>query len=320
MPGHADRLRAAIVGHPAGWHVRRLAETLARAGHAVAIVRWETLSATIEGRGERFGPEAIDAADVVVVRGMPGGSSPGVDQAALHPGPSERLEEVIFRMDVLGRIAARGTAVVNPPAALEAAIDKYLSLARLAAAGLPVPRTIVVQNPAEVTQAWEAFGRDCVVKPLFGSRGRDLDRFTTPDDISRWLAIQAGRGFVAYLQEYVRHPGWDARLLVVGDADFAMRRHAADGDWRTNVSRGGRPEAFAPPRLWLEVARRAATTLGAEIAGVDLAADDQGRPMILEVNAVPGWRAVEAVTAADVAGAVGDHVANRVFTLKNRPS
>jgi len=316
MPGHADRLRVAIVGHPMGWHVRRLAETLARAGHTAAIVPWETLSAVIAGPRERFGPEAIDAADVVVVRGMPGGTTP----AAADSVPSDRLEKVIFRMDVLGRIAARGTPVVNAPAALEAAIDKYLSLARLAAASLPVPRTIVAQNPAEFTQAWEALGRDCVVKPLFGSRGRDLDRFTTPDDISRWLAVRGGRGVVAYLQEYVRHPGWDARLLIVGDAGFAMRRHAPEGDWRTNVSRGGRPEAFDPPRSWLEVARRATTTLGAEIAGVDVAADDQGRPVILEVNAVPGWRALESVTAADVTGAVGRHVANRVFTLKNRPS
>jgi RimK family alpha-L-glutamate ligase len=316
MPGHADRLRAAIVGHPTGWHVRRLAETLTRAGHAATIVPWDTLSATIAGSEERFGPAGIDTADVVVVRGMPG----GIASAAVDPGPADRLEEVIFGMDVLGRIAARGTPVINAPTALEAAIDKYLSLARLGAAGLPVPRTIVAQNAAEVTQAWEALGRDCVVKPLFGSRGRDIERFTGPADIARWLAARIGRRFVAYLQEYVRHPGWDARLLVVGDTDFAMRRHAPDGDWRTNVSRGGRPEAFAPPASWVELARQAAATLGAEIGGVDLAGDDQGRVVVLEVNAVPGWRALEAVTAVDVTGAVGLHVANRVFSGKNRPS
>jgi len=316
MPRHADRLRAAIVGHPVGWHVRRLAETLTRAGHVATIIPWETLSATIAGGEEHFGPAGIDTADVVVVRGMPGGMAP----AAADSGPADRLEEVIFRMDVLGRIAARGTPVINAPGALEAAIDKYLSLARLAAAGLPVPRTIVVQNAAAVTRAWEDLGRDCVVKPLFGSRGRDLERLTGPADIARWLAARAGRRFVAYLQEYVRHPGWDARLLVVGDTDFAMRRHAPDGDWRTNVSRGGRPEAFAPPAAWVELARQAAATLGADIAGVDLAGDDQGRVVILEVNAVPGWRALEAATAADVTGAVGLHVANRVFHGKNRPS
>lgn len=318
MPGHADRLRAAIVGQPTGWHVRRLATALAHAGHAVEVVPWQTLSAMITEGSERFGPEEIDAADVVVVRGMPGAAPPAVDGPPADPGPDGRLEEVIFRMDVLGRIAARGTPVINSPAALEAAIDKYLSLARLGAAGLPVPRTLVAQTPADVTRAWERLGGDCVVKPLFGSRGRDLERLRGPDQVADWLAARAGRRLVAYLQEYVDHPGWDARLLTVGDASFAMRRHASAGDWRTNVSRGGRPEAFMPPAAWEDLARHAAQVLGAEVAGVDLAEDARGRVVILEVNAVPGWRALESVTAADISAAVGHHVMKRAGALKKR--
>jgi len=339
MPRTASPLRVALLGQPQGWHVRRLAAALARHGHSAAVVGWEELAAEIDGAGARFHPAAVDTADVVVVRGMPGASAPvaGVGDTdrgmlaaggmprqpacnmprqpavSLPTGPPvfDRLERVIFRMDLLARLAARGTAVVNTPAALEAAIDKYLSLARLAAAGLPIPRTIVAQGSEAALQAWRTLGGDCVVKPLFGSRGRDIQRLTREDEVAAWFAFPGAPDRVIYLQEFVRHPGWDARLLVVGDATFSMRRRAPAGDWRTNVSRGGRPEPCELPAEWVAVGRRAATILEAEIAGVDLVSDDRGHFHILEVNAVPGWRALESVTGADVTGTVARYLENR---------
>ena len=84
-----------------------------------------------------------------------------------------------------------------------------------------------------------------------------------------------------------------------------MRRHAPPGEWRTNVSLGGRAE---PCRLDAEAERlalAAARAIGAEMAGVDLITDlDLGRLVVLEVNAVPGWRALARVTGIDVAAAI----------------
>ena len=84
-----------------------------------------------------------------------------------------------------------------------------------------------------------------------------------------------------------------------------MRRNAPANEWRTNVSLGGRAE---PCRLDPEAERlalAAARAVGAELAGVDLVEDlDAGRLVVLEVNAVPGWRALSSVTGIDVAAAV----------------
>ena len=157
--------RACILGEPTGWHAARLATLLERRGFRPAIIRWRELAARITAEGDWFRPPEFAEADVVVVRGMPG-TSP----------PEARLEEVIFRMDVLARLAADGTPVINPPRSLEIAIDKYLSLSLLAAAGLAVPQTIVVQDAAAAIEAWERLGGDCVIKPLFGSRGRGVPR------------------------------------------------------------------------------------------------------------------------------------------------
>jgi ribosomal protein S6--L-glutamate ligase len=114
---------------------------------------------------------------------------------------------------------------------------------------------------------------------------------------------------VFYLQEFVPHAGWDVRVLVVGERLFAMRRHAAPGEWRTNLALGGRAEPLALPEDWEDLARRAAAAVGAPLAGVDLLPGRDGRVVVLEVNAVPGWRGLESVAGPEVGKAVIDHVA-----------
>jgi ribosomal protein S6--L-glutamate ligase len=118
---------------------------------------------------------------------------------------------------------------------------------------------------------------------------------------------------VAYLQEFIPHPGWDLRILVVGDDAFAMRRVAAAGEWRTNVSLGGRPEAVEVPAEVITIARRATATVGATIAGVDIMPGPDG-PVVLEVNAVPAWRGLQSVVDADLTEAVAREVEKAVFS------
>ena len=86
-------------------------------------------------------------------------------------------------------------------------------------------------------------------------------------------------------------------------------RRLNDEDWRTNISLGGRGEPLEVTVELAQLARRAAAAVGASIAGVDLLPARDGRLYALEVNAVPGWRALAAVTGADVADSVLRHVA-----------
>ena len=284
-------MRVAVLGAATGWHVRRLADALHAAGHAATVVGWHDLATDI-GPAEHHRPEAVDRAQVIVVRGMPAGT----------------LEDVIFRMDLLGRLACR-RRVVNAPRALEVAIDKYLTLTRLHDAGIPVPRTIVAQSEAGIAAAWAALGEVAVMKPLFGSQGRGIERIAARQDLEPWL--EAARraeppGAVCYLQEFVAHPGWDARVLVVGDDTFTMRR-VSTGDWRINVSRGARPEPWTAPAGWVDLAVRSARAVGAEIAGVDLLPTADG-PLVVEVNAVPGWRGLETALGVDIAANIVAHL------------
>ncbi len=218
--------------------------------------------------------------------------------------PLGTLEQVIFRMDALNRVAALGVPVLNAPRSLESAIDKFLGLALLERAGLDVPETWVGESANGAQQAFEQLGGDVAVKPLFGSEGRGLVRVSDPELAHRVFQSLERIGAVLYLQRIVDHGGLDVRLLLLdGQILGAIRRQAVPGDWRTNLSQGGRAILWPDPDPEVvTLARRASEAIGATLAGVDLAWDRRAeRWVVFEVNAVPGWRGLARVCDLDVA-------------------
>jgi ribosomal protein S6--L-glutamate ligase len=274
-----------------GWHVADLRRAAGSLDINLEVVPFAEVSAQVGAGRQKVeaGGTALTSTDGVLVRMMPPGS----------------LEQVVFRMDVLHRVAASGVPVWNPPRAVEAAVDKYLTLALLDHYGLPVPPTWTGQTAREALQAFDELGGDVVVKPLFGSEGRGLVRVSDRELAWRTLHALERLGAVLYLQKKLRHPGHDIRIFVLrGHVLGAMRRFAGAGEWRTNVSLGGRAEAAEIDCAAKHLALAAAKAVGAEIAGVDLVEDLDSGLTILEVNAVPGWRALARVTGVDVAAAV----------------
>ena len=287
-------MRIALLAGGDGWHVRDLVRAAAGLGHRAEAVDFRRVRATVigrEARCQRAGlegepgppPDPLADFDAVVVRTMPPGS----------------LEQVVFRMDVLHRLEARGVRVLNPSRALETCVDKYLATARLEAAGLPVPATAVCQDADSALEAFTALGGDVVVKPLFGSEGRGMVRVSDPELAWRTFRTLERTACVHYLQQFIHHPGWDLRVFVAGGRVLAaMRRYAAG--WRTNIAQGGRGEGVRPTAEEERLALLAAEAVGAPVAGVDLLPGPDGWN-VLEVNAVPGWRALAPVTGVDVA-------------------
>jgi RimK family alpha-L-glutamate ligase len=276
-------MRFAILSSGQGWHVSDLQRAAAGTGHEAVPVDFRRV-----GAGVSAALDPLAGFDAVMVRTMPPGS----------------LEQVVFRMDVLHRLEARGVPVLNPPKAIETCVDKYLASARLEAAGLRVPPTIVCQNADVALEAFDILGRDVVVKPLFGSEGRGMLRVSDVDLAWRIFRALEQVQSVLYLQKFIAHPGWDLRVFLLGDRVLgAMRRHAQTG-WRTNVAQGGRAEPVRLTDEQEELARQAAGAVGAPVAGVDLLPGPAGEWYVLEVNAVPGWRALAPVIQLDVATAL----------------
>jgi RimK family alpha-L-glutamate ligase len=280
-----------------GWHVQDLLRASKLVGVALEPVPFPSLTGTIGAGADRV--EAGDALDLTRVDGV-----------LVRMMPPGTLEQVVFRMDALHRLEAAGVPLMNAPRAVEVAVDKYLATARLSAAGLPVPATWAGETAEAAMTAFESFGGDVVLKPLFGSEGRGLVRLEDAEVARRVFAAIERIGSVLYVQKYVRHPGYDIRAFVLaGRVLGAMRRHAPAGDWRTNVAVGGRPERAVLTESQRDLAVRAAAAVGATMAGVDLLHDPEIEgDVVLEVNAVPGWKALAAATGVDVAAALLEHL------------
>lgn len=273
-------MRIAILCGGGGWHVRDLLRAASEANLAVECVDFRTLNS-----GVAHPIDPLAGFDRVMVRTMPPGS----------------LEQVVFRMDLLHTLNDRGVPVLNSPRALETCIDKYLSLVRLQAIGLPVPPTVCCQTVDEALRAFDALGRDVVVKPLFGSEGRGLVRVSEPELAWRTFHAIDRTQAVLYLQKFIPHPGWDVRAFVLRGRVVAAMRRTSQGDWRTNVAQGARAEKAQLDSEQESIAIQAAMAVDAVAAGVDLLPGPDGKWYVVEVNAVPGWKALAPVTGVDIA-------------------
>lgn len=289
-------MKIVVIGNPEGWYARDL-RRVAAARHDICVVEHRNLTAHLSNTVSTVNNalNELSAADAVLVRTMDAGS----------------LEQVVFRMDALGELCRAGAVVVNSPRAVEAAVDKYLAAAKCQAAGLTVPPTSVCQNTEDAMTAFEALGEDVVVKPLFGGEGRGIFRVEDRDAAYRAFRMLRQLNSVIYLQRFIPNGGYDTRLFVVGRRVMGMRR-SNPHDWRSNISRGAVAEAveISPPMA--EIAIRAAAAVGCEIAGVDLLHGEDGTEYVLEVNAVPGWKALARTTNCDVAAMVLEHLENLV--------
>lgn len=281
-------MRIAILCGYNGWHVEDLIRAAGQQNHAAEAMDFRSLASGVEAA-----PAPLAGFDAAIVRTMPSGS----------------LEQVIFRVDVLHAAAANGVKIVNPPRAIETCVDKYLTNVRLAKAGLLTPPTHVAQRADDAIEAFERLGGDVVLKPIFGSEGRGMVRLTDPETAWRTFHVLERTGQVIYQQQFVRHPGWDLRVFVIAGRIVAAMKRTSHGDWRTNVARGGSADRIELTHEQKSLAIGAAEAVGCPVAGVDLLPGPHGGLFVIEVNAVPGWRALAAATGVDVAAEVIRYVA-----------
>jgi RimK family alpha-L-glutamate ligase len=252
----------------------------------------------------------MDTMRLVIVAGRPNSTNQSLRTAAaaldldalvLSPDQTARRlrrgDVVLGRLDVLPdlrgpetgletlrRLDERGVVVLNRAGPLLTAHDKLTTAIRLAAAGLPHPRT------AHVGAApGSGLEFPVVVKPRFGSGGRDVALCDSPAELAHilrgldrtaWFRRQG-----ALVQELVHPVGYDLRIVVAaGEVVGAVKRVAALGEWRTNIALGGHRVAIDPPAQAREIAVRAAAALETDLVGVDLLPDGKGGWTVLELN------------------------------------
>jgi len=241
---------------------------------------------------------------------------PHVALTSLEPG-----DVALARLDVrdgldgiergtgeLERLVAGGVDVRNPPGSLIVAHDKLLTARTLRLAGLPHPHTTLLSAalPAAVPEL------PLVLKPRFGSWGRDVERCSTAEELDAALVrLRQKRWFRehgALAQELVDPRGWDLRLVVAGGQVVGAACRIARGDeWRTNAALGGQVEPVDPPPIARALALAAARATHGDLVGVDLLPTPNGGFLVLELNGAVDFRPLYAPSRdvyADVVAAL----------------
>ena len=212
---------------------------------------------------------------------------------------------------VLRQFQLMGSRTPNPAEAILRARDKLLAHQVLAAHGIDMPVTVFGDSPDDTDDLLAMLGPPPhVIKLTSGSQGAGV-MLTEKLSASRG-AVEALRGLNAdfVMQEFIAEAGGaDLRCFVVGECVVAaMQRQAPEGDFRSNLHRGGTAVPIVPTMQEIDLALRAARAIGLGVAGVDLIRSRRG-PLVMEVNSTPGLEGIEAASGIDIAGAVVEHLA-----------
>lgn len=211
---------------------------------------------------------------------------------------------------VLRQFELCGSYPLNESVAITRARDKLRSLQLLAREGIDMPVTGFASSPDDTDDLIAMVGgAPLVVKLVEGTQGIGVVLAETRQAAES--VIDAFRGLNAHIlvQEFIKEAqGRDIRCLVIGDEVVAaIERVAKEGDFRSNLHRGGKAYPVRITDQEREIAVKAASTLGLEVAGVDILRARRG-PLVMEVNASPGLEGIECSTGMNIAAMMIDWI------------
>lgn len=199
-----------------------------------------------------------------------------------------------------------GTFNINESVAISRSRDKLRSLQLLSRKGIGLPRTGFANKPDNTKDLIKNVGgAPVVIKLLEGTQGIGVVLAETAKSAEAIIEAFMGLQANILVQEFVKEAGGaDIRCLVIGGKVVAaMKRQGAEGEFRSNLHRGGSAEVVKLSRAERETAVNAAKAMGLNMCGVDLLRSQSG-PMVMEVNSSPGLEGIEKATGKNVAGMV----------------
>lgn len=209
-------------------------------------------------------------------------------------------------------LKSRGVPVYNDPAIIDLCDNKAKQYIQLAAAGLPMPRTIVapkvypnfsISDSGYFERVIETLKLPMIIKEGHGSFGMKVYLIETEQDF--YKRVESLRGIDFVFQEFIASSrGRDIRVNIVGgEIVAAMYRHS-ETDFRANITNGGKASSIELTESQRKLALDAASAVGAVFAGVDLLFGEQEQPLVCEVNAAAHIRNILNVTGINVADAM----------------
>lgn len=208
-----------------------------------------------------------------------------------------------YGMAVLRQFEMMGVWPLNESVAIGRSRDKLRCLQLLAREGLGLPVTAFAHSDDFAEDVIDiAGGAPVVIKLLEGTQGIGVVLGETRNSAKSVIEAFRGVNVNILVQEFIKEAGGsDIRCLVIGDRVVAaMKRQGAEGDFRSNLHRGGSAELIKITPEERSTVTRAAKTMGLNVCGVDILRSKHG-PVIMEVNSSPGLEGIEKATGIDIA-------------------
>ena len=279
-------MRIAILSRgPDLYSTRRLKEAGEALGHTVDVI--DTLHCYMDITSSkptvRYNGEELPKYDAVI---------PRIGASITFYGTS-----------VVRQFEMMGTFVINESVAISRSRDKLRSLQLLSRKGIGLPRTGFASKPDKVDDLIKNVGgAPVVIKLLEGTQGIGVVLAETKKAAESIIEAFMGLKANILVQEFIKEAGGaDIRCFVVGDKVIAaMKRQGADGEFRSNLHRGGSAQLIKLTPAERKTAVDAAKAMGLNMCGVDILQSNNG-PVVMEVNSSPGLEGIENATGKDVA-------------------
>jgi RimK family alpha-L-glutamate ligase len=275
------------------WPVRRLTHVLEDRSCEVTLFQVKNLSVHLDEAGMQFLLPRRRPLEVkgVILRSIGGGST----------------DQITSRISLLEALEFTGVRIFNGAYSHRRAKDKLATLVWLSHHDIPIPITTVTERLAVAVAATKRYG-DIVSKPLRGSQGQGIFRLQDPDLAFRIFKILQTENQTIFVQKFIETPGRDIRVFVVGGRVIgAMYRYAKVGQWKTNVSRGGKPQPCEVTPELEALALKTTKAMAMDFAGVDVL-EDGNQLVVSEVNSAPNWSGLQKATGVDAAEEIVDYM------------
>ena len=233
------------------------------------------------------------------------------------PEPWQQYDAILERsisynagLYALRILNAWGIPTVNTASVAEACGDKLTTSAALAKVSLPQPHNVVAFTPESALEAIESMGYPVVLKPVVGSWGRLLAKVNDRDAAEAILEHKAVLGSVQhsvfYIQEFIRKPGRDIRVFVIGErAVTAIYRKSPH--WITNTARGGEGELCQLTPELEDICVRAAQAVGGGVLAVDIIEHPERGYLVNEINHTMEFHTLQPITGIDIADMIVEY-------------
>ncbi|MZR13160.1 30S ribosomal protein S6--L-glutamate ligase [Maritimibacter sp. DP07] len=295
-------LRVCVLSRENNYTTRRLVEEGEARGHAVEVIDTTRCYMAINALAPEvhYDGKRLPVYDAVVPR----------IGASITP----------YGTAVVRQFETIGTFCLNGSAGIAGSRDKLFAHQQMAKAGIGMPDTAFAASPKDnANLVGLVGGAPMIVKLLESTQGRGVVLAETRKAAES--VIDAFRGLKAnfLVQHFVKEAaGEDIRCLVIGaKVVAAMKRTGADGDFRSNLHRGGSAKKVRITAEERRTALRAARAFGLSVAGVDLLRSESG-PKVLEVNSSPGFEGIETATGKNLTGLLFEEIERRARPVPKR--